>query len=270
MDPKRKGVLMHGTGRLRTAKLSLLLAVAIPVCLAQLPDSNASAYAAKAITVSGRVSVLKDSQPWAVSVGDMIQVQQLIQTGPDGHAVFQVSDGSTFEVYPNSNVVFRNNLYNWRDLLDLMVGRVRVHIEHLMGQPNPNRVQTPTAVISVRGTTFDVTVDDDDGTTLVEDEEGVVEVQHRWLPDGKSKVLQSGESIRVYRNEPIAASTIDKGTVARYVLRAVMNAVTTMANNSARAGIPGGSVGSGCKTACGGGGSAPTPPPPPPPPPPLH
>src|SRR4029077_2017573 len=117
--------------------------------------------------------------------------------GPDGHALFQVSDGSSFEVYPNSQVVFRKNAPTWKDLIDLLVGRVRVHIEHLGNIPNPTRMMTPTAVISVRGTTFDVTVDDDDETTLVEVEEGQVAVQHALLPRGDARLLTTGESLKV-------------------------------------------------------------------------
>ncbi|HEX5431160.1 MAG TPA: FecR family protein, partial [Bryobacteraceae bacterium] len=189
----------------------------------------------------------------------------------------QVSDGSTFEVYPNSRVVFRKNLFNWTDLLDLIVGRIRVHIEHLGGQPNPNRVLTPTAVISVRGTTFEVAVDDDGGTTEVDDVEGVVEVQHALLPRGDPVTLQTGESIRVYRDEPLAQSSIDKGALARAALRMMMNAVATMATRSAKIDLPGGggpgAVGSNCKPGpgCSGTGTgtkpAPIPAPPPPPPP---
>ena len=59
-----------------------------------------------------------------------------------------------------------------------------------------SRVMTPTAVISVRGTTFDVSVSDDDETTLVEVEEGQVEVQHALLPRGNAKVLSPGETLR--------------------------------------------------------------------------
>src|SRR5215831_7882327 len=167
-----------------SAKSLLLLAVSTAACMAQFPASHAANYAARAVTVTGQVSVLRDSIPWAISVGDLVQVQQVIMTGPNGSGQFQLSDGSTFDVYPNSRVVFRRTLGDWRDLLDVLVGRIRVHIEHLWGQPNPNRVITPTAVISVRGTTFDVEVDDDDETTLIEVEEGTVEVEHALLPRG--------------------------------------------------------------------------------------
>src|SRR5580704_3719391 len=160
--------------RSTTARLSLLMAMTAAVCLGQFLPSDASNYAAKVVTLSGQVSVLKDFQPWALSVGDSIQVTQRIETGADGHAVLQVSDGSTIEVYPNSTFVFRKNPGNWRDLIDVILGKVRIHIEHLGTAPNPNRVLTPIAVISVRGTTFDVTVNDDDETTFVEVEDGTV------------------------------------------------------------------------------------------------
>ena len=120
-----------------------------------------------------------------------MQPRQIIITGPDGFAVFQVSDGSTFEVFPNARVVFRENYGSWRDLLDVLLGRVKVHIQKLGGQPNYNRVRTPTAVISVRGTIFDVAVEDEDDTTLVSVEEGQVGVQHLLKP-GPERILNPG------------------------------------------------------------------------------
>ncbi len=254
---------------LRAAKLSLMAAITVVVCLAQNTPFNApfnaNSYAAKVVTQSGQVSILKDAQPWALAVGDSVQVRDLIITGVDGHALLQVSDGSTFEVFPNSRVVFRKNPPNWKDFLDVLVGRVRVHIEHLGAQPNPNRVLTPTAVISVRGTTFDVSVDDDDEATLIEVEEGEVEVQHALLPRGDAKIVTTGETLRVYRNEPIAR-VLDKGAIAKHVLRAMMDAVVTIATRtpntvSGTGGITGGPVGDAAKV---------PPPPPPPPPPPIR
>src|ERR1035437_4991882 len=242
----------------KTAVLSLLLAAIAGVCSAQLVPFNTSNYAAKVITQTGQVSVVKDTQPWALSVGDSVQVRDLILTGPDGHALLQVSDGSTFEVFPNSRVVFRKNPPNWRDFLDVLVGRVRIHIEHLGSQPNPNRVLTPTAVISVRGTIFDISVDDDDETTLVEVEEGQVEVQHALLPRGNSKVLNPGESLRIYRNEPIA-HTMDKGNLARQILRSMADAAITMATR-----MPGSGSGGGIGSGGGAGDTQKVPPPPPP------
>jgi len=220
-------------------RLLLLIAATGVVCLAQMPPIDSANYAAKVLTLTGQVSVLKDSVPWALEVGDQVQVKQLILTGSDGQATFQVSDGSTFVVYPNSRVVFRKSAPNWKDLLDVLVGRVKVHIEHMYG-PNPNRVLTPTAVISVRGTTFDISVGEDDEATLVEVEEGSVEVQHALLPRGAPRMVGAGESLRVYRNEPIASNGIDKRIIFRQVFQMAMDAISTWESRIPR-GSPGGS-----------------------------
>jgi hypothetical protein len=257
---------MWGTDRQITAKLSLLFAATAVVCLGQMPSIDSAAAAAKVIELTGQVSVLKDASPWALQVGDQIQVRQLIITGADGQARFEVSDGSTFEVYPNSRVVFRKNAPNWKDLLDVLVGRVKVHIEHLYG-PNPNRVLTPTAVISVRGTTFEISVGDDDETTLVEVEEGVVEVRHALLP-GNARTLNSGESTRIYRNEPIASSRFDKGDIAKRGMRMLVDAINTWESRVPKSGGVGGTPGGVGVGDTGKKAPPPLPPPPPPPPPP--
>src|ERR1700685_4192543 len=119
-------VFMPVRRRALTAKLSLLVAATVAVCLAQFPPpSDSGQYAAKVMTMTGAVSVLDDRVPVALMPGDTVQVQKMIVTGPDGHATFQVSDGSTFEVFPNSRVLFRKNAWNPRDLIDLLVGRIR-------------------------------------------------------------------------------------------------------------------------------------------------
>jgi len=251
---------MSGLSRRRTAKLSLLLAVTAAVCLAQF-SSPPGEYAATAIKVEGQVSYLKDGRvPWAISVGERIPMQTDVVTGPNGYAVFQVSDGSTFEVYPNALATFRKNSGNWRDLIDLYYGRIRVHIEHLLG-PNPNNIHTPTAVISVRGTTFDVTVDDDTETTQVDVEEGRVSVQHALLYG--EQILTDGQSIRVYRNEPIASAGLDKANIFRRIGHGLMDAAVTWANGRGRIGIGGsgpGTVGSPCHPGSAGCPGAPAPP----------
>jgi hypothetical protein len=254
--------------------LSLLMAAMAAVCLAQFPPpSDSGQYAAKVLTMSGQVSVLKDMRQVALNEGSLVQVQEMIVTGPDGHAVFQVSDGSTFEVYPNSNLVFRKNAWNVRDMIDLLVGRIRVHIEHLGNVPNPNRILTPTAVISVRGTTFDVTVDDNDETTMVEVEEGLVEVRHALLPSENVKMLGPGDSIKVYKSQPIAGGRIDKGTILHYAVNMIKDAANLMAMRANRGigvgagGSSGGAGSSGPGVGDTGKGQAPAPPPPPPPPP---
>ena len=271
---------------MRRTILILGLWLAAVVAVAQSPvQLSGSPEAAKVVTLTGQVSILNDTQPWALSAGDEVKLGQVILSGPDGYALFEVSDGSTFEVYPNSRVIFRKTPGNLKDLLDVLIGRVKVHIQKWGGQPNPNRVFTPTAVISVRGTVFCVEVEDDQDTTLVMVDEGLVEVQHAQRP-GTPKLVRAGEWLRIFRNEPLASSRVDRQSVLKATFRALSDALYTVVYRGQR--LP--TIGGGPRPPVGGGGiplpgdtgggaappplpgdtggATPAPPPPPPPPPP--
>jgi hypothetical protein len=241
-----------------------MLVACLAPCFGQIGSPES---AARVLQLTGQVSILRDNNEWALHTGDLVNVRQMIKTGSDGFAVLQVSDGSTFEVFPNSQVIFRENPGNWRDLLDLVLGRVRLQIQKLGGRPNPTSVHTPTAVISVRGTVFDVAIEDAD-TTLVAVEEGQVAVRHRLQPQSEPKLVNAGEYIRVYRNQPLANRSIDKGAAVKKGLQVLADAFYSVIYRSPRS--------SGGVPAPGGGGGTPlpgdtgsTPPPPPPPPPPA-
>lgn len=262
-------------------RLTLSAFVCAAVAFAQLPSlfPPDMEHSAKVLQMTGQVSVLKDNNPWALHIGDWVQARQIIVTGDDGFAVLQVNDGSTFDVYPNSRVIFRNNAGSWTDLLDLFLGRVKVHIQKFGGQPNPNRVTTPTAVISVRGTVFDVQIEDDDATTLVVVDEGQVAVRHALIPASEQKLLNAGEFLRVFRDQAIATKSFDRGGALKRALQAASDAYYTIMMRIPRGGST--TPGSGTPPPVGGGGGggglpgdtesqtpAPAPPPPPPPPPP--
>jgi hypothetical protein len=267
---------------------TLLLAATLTVCLTPLRAQDMAA--AKAVTLVGDVSCLKDGpegNKWALNEGQTVQARWIIKTGKDGYAKFQVSDGSTFEVFPDSEVTFRQDPGNWTHLLNVWIGHIKVMIQHLPGVANPNNVTSPTAVISVRGTVFEVVVEDLTGTTFVSVDEGLVQVHHRIQP-GNDKFLNPGESVRVFPNQPLAR-VVDRGNI---LLQAVKRAEQAIYDGLLQRGIPGGGGGVGGtpsggaqggaqgdkgKNKGGSGGGAPVPPagapvppggaPPPPPPP---
>src|SRR5665811_2356048 len=173
---------------------------------------------------SGDVSQLGDRAGYRVIIPPcgIVNQQHVIKTGPDGYAKFQVSDGSTFEVFPNSEVTFRKT-YGITDLLNVWMGKVKVYIQHFPGVPNPNNVTTPTALISVRGTIFDVDVQDD-GTTFITLDEGLVDVRHLQVASRIIR-LNPGESIQVLPNTPLAGLPRDRGLIARKILEAFQDAV---------------------------------------------
>lgn len=205
----------------RTTRMLLLAAVAGAVCLAQtgLPDRSA-----KVVVQYGQVSTWSENGMRALFPGESVRPQQMIVTGPDGYAQFQLSDGSTFEVFANSKMQFREHAGNMTDLLNVLVGRVKVFIQHLNGVPNYNKVSSPTAIISVRGTVFDVVVEDEDGTTFVSVDEGLVTVKNQTAP-GDLVYLQPGDSIRVYKNQSLQARQIDRTPIVRGIFRALEEAM---------------------------------------------
>jgi hypothetical protein len=192
---------------------------------------------------------------------------EVIATGPDGSAMFKVSDGSTFEVFPNSRVVFRATPGNWEDLLELWLGKIKIQIEHPGGVPNNNKIRTPTAVISVRGTVFDVEYKESDQSTTVDDEEGSVEVANAMNLDNK-RLLNANESIVVYKNSSLARR-VDTGGILKRAVQMAMDALTQQELN--RASTPAATSGASASATQGSGTSAgdknnsPTAPPPPPP-----
>ncbi len=213
----------------------------------QMPET-VPAGAARVVQMIGDVTIMKGSEPWVLSVGELVEPQQVIQTGPSSYAVMVLEDGSHFEIFADSRVTFRANRGDWSDLLDLWLGRVKVYIQKLGDQPNHNRVFTPTAVISVRGTVFDVMIEDEYDTTLVSVDEGVVDVRHRLIGESKSKPVEAGQSLRVYKNVPLAQSMVDKNDLARRVLDGLGDALYTVLVRQ-RTSVP-----SGGGTSTGGGG----------------
>lgn len=220
----------------RSVRLLLIAGIATCLLQAQIPD-----HTAKVIVQYGQVSSLSDNGQRPLFLNDLVKPQQMIVAGPDGYARFEVADGSTFEVFANSKVLFREHIGNFSDLLDVLIGHVKVYIQHLNGLPNYNKVSSPTAVISVRGTVFEVVVEDDEGTTFVSVDEGIVGVRNMTAP-GDSVDLKSGDSIRVIKNQPLQPKAVDRGPIFRGILKAAEDAVYQIVFNPSTGGarMPGG------------------------------
>src|SRR5262249_31157512 len=111
---------------------SLILSAGVFVSVR--PANAQSGSVATVLQLQGAVSVIKDSSNYAnaLYLGNQVRMGQVIKTGPDGFAKFQVEDGSTFEVYPNSEVKFRATM-GIGDLLNVWIGKVKVWIQHAPG-----------------------------------------------------------------------------------------------------------------------------------------
>jgi hypothetical protein len=258
------GMGAYAYGRLKLS--TLVIALILGGWLALPASAQDLGTAATVVTLEGQVSVLRNGDTWALFAGNTVRVNETIITGPEGFAKLQISDGSSFDVYPNSRVVFRANPGNLKELVEVYLGRIKVYIQTFGGRPNPYRVHSPTAVISVRGTVFDVVVEQDT-ITWVGVDEGVVEVMHRLLP-GRPVPLLPGQSLRVFPNASLASAGINKAGLVAKVAGAVRDVIYSMPRMGGGRSATGGTPPAGTPPAPGGGlptdTGAPTPPPPPP------
>ena len=257
------------------ARVAAPAAVALRLCallLALWPAAlSAQIGAARVLVADGSVSVVREGVEWALFAGNEVAVGELIVSGEDGYAHLEVADGSSFTVYSNSQVVFRKNPGSLKDLLDLFIGRVKVHIQRLSGAPSRERIFTPTAVISVRGTVFDVSVDENE-TTIVTVDEGLVGVQHRLLPGNEQIPVAAGQSLTIFRDTPLAEAGVDKARAAAFA-EDIARSLAYIWNRLGRHGRSGGGSSTGTPlpgdVPAGGGpplpGDTPAPEPPPPP-----
>ena len=182
----------------------LLLFVAVFALAADLTWAQATPVEARISSVNGSALLLDGTPtPSAAKRGDVLQPGQEIDTRGGGHLTIELSDGSLVIVAPGSRILLKDfrAARNLRELLDVLLGRVRVKINHFGSRPNPYRINSPTASIAVRGTEFSVIVEQTSETEVIV-YDGLVEVAS--LTDPQDAVLvHPGRGVIVRPNHPI-------------------------------------------------------------------
>ena len=159
---------------------------------------------ARVTSVRGQALISRQSQaPASIARGVVVEPGDAIDTRGGGRVAIELSDGSLVIVQPGSLVLVKDyqNASSLRELMQILVGNVRLRINHLGGRPNPYRINSPTASIAVRGTEFSVTVEAR-GDTQVIVYEGVVEVSSLANP-GRRVLVQAGHAVIVRPNDDI-------------------------------------------------------------------
>jgi len=160
---------------------------------------------AKVLSIQGQVEIQRQpaNQPQfqkiAFKIEDQLKAGDTIVTGKNGRLVLGLSDGSQAVIAAKTTVVIKDLSQSPRTLFNVIRGKTRVHIEKLGGQPNPYRVNTPTAVIAVRGTIFDVLVDEKETRVFLH--EGEVAVTNLALPN-QPVILSAGQATKVLLQRP--------------------------------------------------------------------
>ncbi|HXG83399.1 MAG TPA: FecR family protein [Pyrinomonadaceae bacterium] len=156
------------------------------------------------LSVEGAVRITRASNGGAPTqikprAGNTVMFGDVIRTSAGGRLVIRLSDGSQAIVSENTTVEIKDFNNSPRTIFNLIRGKTRIKIERLGGKPNPYRITTPTAVIAVRGTIFDVFVKDDETRVFVV--EGEVGVTNLLLPD-REVILTPGQFTRVRKETP--------------------------------------------------------------------
>lgn len=136
----------------------LLLAAAGP---AKTADATAMLVASR-----GDVTATTDGVDRVLAQGDSIFEADAIATGSKSFAVLQFVDGAKVTIRPNSKLVVKEYIFNGGDsdaaTLSLVEGGLRVITGAVAkAEPENYKIETPVALMGVRGTEFAVVLCDD-------------------------------------------------------------------------------------------------------------
>ena len=194
-----------GVGRRRATVAALPLWVAFWLCAAQaqVPAGPSPAPFAGAIVSEwkGEVHVqLPGTSMSRPTRAQVLPAGTVLDTG-DGRLVLVLrTDESEIIVQPHTRLVVKEPAPgNW-DALEILLGRVHAYIRKRTGGAPAFQMGTPSAVIAVRGTRFDVEVNGR-GVSEVDVFDGLVEVASAAIP-GSSVLVSPGFSTRVGMGTP--------------------------------------------------------------------
>jgi hypothetical protein len=128
------------------------------------------------------------------SRGAILPPDSVVNT-EEGRMLLRLADGSNILVRPHTKLVLKQPEASGWHYLQLTLGEIHSQIQHRLGGSPSFQMGTPSAVISVRGTVFDVEVDSR-GNTELDVQEGAVEFGSAE-GRGDSVLVTAGFSSRV-------------------------------------------------------------------------
>src|SRR5205807_4499709 len=147
----------------------------------------------------GKIHVsLPGQSPSAPTIGETLPPGTVLETG-GGKLLLQLADGSQVLIRAHTRLTVEQPAPGDRGYFQLLLGRIRATINKRTGGAPPFELGTPSAVIAVRGTQFEVEVSQRQETE-VHVYEGVVEVTGRH--SSTSVLVHAGSSTRVGMDTP--------------------------------------------------------------------
>jgi hypothetical protein len=164
----------------RRRYLALLAAAIVAGGLALTQDRGA-ASATMLDVYTGTVEVAHAGADFADAVdGQVLGAGDRVRTGPDGEALITFFDGSTLALDPSSAVSLEELAAERSGSIAIVIaqtaGRTWSSVQKLAQADSRYEIRTPALAATVRGTAFEVDVEDEQ-THTVQTAEGLVRVQ---------------------------------------------------------------------------------------------
>jgi hypothetical protein len=164
-----------------------------------------SAHRVMLTDLSGKVQVANlgsETKLRLVSNGDMIGTGQRIITGDDSWVTLEFFDGSQTTLSPNTDLALNKIDGNWGDVIRVKLTQKAGLTEHevipLRGGSSEFSVMTPTGSASVKGTTFNILVENT-GQSLFKVESGSVlvtnEESEAYIVSGQGIITEPGKPL---------------------------------------------------------------------------
>ena len=116
--------------------------------------------------VAGQVSLVRGNNRRDARAGDLVEEADIITTGANGSVGITMIDNSRLSAGPNSRIELKRFQFNPTTQEGESVAEIRhgtlavVSGQIAKGSPDAMKVQTPTTILGVRGTTFAVKVEE--------------------------------------------------------------------------------------------------------------
>jgi hypothetical protein len=127
---------------------------------ARAPQTSDAPDAGKIDTVRGPAVLIRDKKVSDVKAGDILKINDVVQTGQRGRLRITLKDGSTLSVSQGSELrVVTHNPASQVTLIEILHGRVRAHVTSITNGSGGFEIRTPTARVRAVGTVVEVTTE---------------------------------------------------------------------------------------------------------------
>jgi len=143
-----------------------MMIAAVTACLGLSVQMVAAAEIGQIKNISGQVFLLRNNAQQPAKAGDLVEQADVVTTGANGSVGITLIDNSRLSAGPNSRIELKQFRFNPTTQEGESVTEVkRGTLAIVSGQiakrsPDAMKVQTPTTILGVRGTSFAVKVEE--------------------------------------------------------------------------------------------------------------